>query len=211
MQQIEKKSSEMRIFAYMNYDKQRSVAYFPVQLARLMTCGNLHALRRIIRLSCTKYCQVRLNLTSGNTKIDLETFNSFFTVTRDLHPDSVLTCDGTTVAGSTVTSELTYTYTDAPGMYAFLDFIVTDPKLKVLFSGTRVESLRAKLKLESIPCGDKKHQFQAMIDAEVELQLTIKMHLFYRFDTVSKKITYIEFNSRVQSVSDGNTTITMSV
>lgn len=211
LQQIEKKSSEMRIFSYMNYDKQRSVAYFAVQLARLMTCGNLHSLRRLVRMSCTKYCQVRLNLTSGKVKIDLETFNDFFTVTRDLHPDSVLTCDSTAVVGNTVTCELTYKYTDAPEMYAYLDFIVTNPTLKVLFSGTRSDMLSRKLKVDTMTDGDKKSQLLSMVEAEVELQLSIKMHLFYRFDAVSRKITYIEFNSKVESVSRESNTVSLDV
>ena len=195
----------------MNYDKQRSVAYFAVQLARLMTCGNLHSLRRLVRMSCTKYCQVRLNLTSGKVKIDLETFNDFFTVTRDLHPDSVLTCDSTAVVGNTVTCELTYKYTDAPEMYAYLDFIVTNPTLKVLFSGTRADMLSRKLKVDTMTDGDKKSQLLSMVEAEVELQLSIKMHLFYRFDAVSRKITYIEFNSKVESVSREGNTVSLDV
>jgi len=152
---------------------------------------------------------VRLNLTSGKVKIDLETFNSFFTVTRDLHPDSVITCDSTTVVGSTVTCDLTYKYTDAPEMYAYLDFIVTNPALKVLFAGTRCDMLSRKLKLETMADGEKKLQLQSMIDAGVEMQLTIKMHLFYRFDAVSRKITYIEFNSRVESVSSGSIVVNL--
>jgi len=219
-----KNEPEMKLYAYVNYDKHDSLVYFPTHLARYFTNANINAYARLLTRSCHRYYKTtydeQLTVQRPQKTPVLLTITKALNFSRDdsvrmleltsnLHPDCMCHVQSTRVIGNQIHAEMTYTYTDAPELYYPAGNTTSHPFLRVPHAGNRRAVLSKQLHLSTYPLALQR-QMLLLFDTHDELVFTMKLKVVFTFNPHMDRIVHIVRTNVQNSVQHKNITYTLS-
>ena len=200
IRRAEEATAAMKLYASISTEKSDSIVYFPSAMARLANSGDINAFAKLIKTHCRKDCFVTLRHIK---ELSLSTYLDLFTTTITLHADSVFCMDSTKVVDNQIRASIYYHFTDVPEMYDYAHTFVTDPLLKRIFVGNRAQMLRSRLPLQTLP--EQEGEFlNTVLDSQDEICMFGIMDLILTFDDRTRKITNVQYYTRINSITHKN-------
>lgn len=179
-------------------DEPGSLLYFPHFLAYLCNCGDMDGLTELVKKHFHKKAQVHIT-GADSLVVNTTEYLSFLSIADVLFCDLLGCVYHTRVVGNQILSRLYYSYTDVAAMYQHTDSIVADPSLKKLFTGSRCDVLRRRLKLSS-----KDHELQTklapLIGSTDDLQMYYRADIIINFDEYTHKVLKMDYVYKIKAV-----------
>jgi hypothetical protein len=182
------------IGAFPALDQYDSLVYFANALCRNLNSGDYAGLLKQFTARFDRQYEISINHCQRKDVYSCRSFVRLFELTGDLQPDRITYVFKTSVVENKIISTMIMRSSDYKKIHQAVIPTVKDPHLAELLQKPRKDALRRKL--EYCTQGpEEMERYNALVEAEADVVMDMRMDLVLTFDDVTKKVTSLEFTN----------------